>query len=501
MMFLFNLRSWGLPLFLALCLLSAVPAAAKPPNVVFILADDLDNEVFSQLGAIKSLLADNGVRFKNNFVSLSLCCPSRVTTLRGQFAHNTGVYTNQLPNGGFEKAYRDGLENSTIATWLQAAGYRTALFGKYLNGYPDGAPSPTYVPPGWTHWVSPNGGSPYSEYNYALNENGKTVYYGGAPSHYLDDVLARKTTAFIKNTTANYPDKPFFIYLAPYAPHEPATPPPRYAGRFPKAKAPRTASLNEAIVTDKPAWIRKKAPLTATEIANIDDLYRKRRQSMLAVEDLVKELIDTLRATGQLDQTFIFFTSDNGFHLGQHRLSWGKNTAYEEDIGVPLVVRGPGVPAGRVVDKITANVDFAPTFAEIAGVTPPSFVDGRSLVPLLTGTTPPVWRQALLLEHGGPVGVTASGAEPLLKPRDAYRAQPLKPGAARVFAGLRTPERSYVEYLTGERELYELQTDPAQLNNVYATADPALKTKLSTWLGSLRHAAGQALRNIEQTPP
>src|SRR5262249_23951098 len=152
----------------------------------------------------------------------------------------------------------------------------------------------------------------------------------------------------------NFPNKPFFIYVAPYVPHGPATPPPRYADQFPDAQAPRTPSFNEANVGDKPAWVQSKPLLTSAQITAIDELYRKRLQTMLAVEDLVRDVIDTLAARGQLDNTYIFFASDNGFHQGQHRLTSGKNTAFDEDLPVPLVVRGPGVPAGQVVTKLTA---------------------------------------------------------------------------------------------------------------------------------------------------
>lgn len=260
---------WLFPLVFVLltvgCSSADQPATAesalvtKPPNIIFILTDDLNEEVLNhvQLNRPSSpfaSLAANGTTFKSHFVSLSLCCPSRIATLSGQYAHNSGIFTNAAPDGGFAKVYNDGIENSTIATWLQAAGYRTALIGKYLNGYPNAASTKTYIPPGWTRWFSPNGGSPYTEYNYDLNENGVTVSYGSAPSDYLVDVIAKKTTTFIHNTVTNFPNKPFFIFVAPYVPHGPATPPPRYADRFPDAKAPRTASFNEANVSDKPAW-------------------------------------------------------------------------------------------------------------------------------------------------------------------------------------------------------------------------------------------------------
>ncbi len=511
---------WSLPLFLGLILASlasTAKAAPTQPNIVFILTDDLNEEVFAKDAGLQTLLTQQGTKFDKHFVELSLCCPSRTSTLRGQFAHNTGIYTNDSASGGgFENVYGSGLESSTVATWLQGAGYRTAFFGKYLNGYPNGAPSATYIPPGWTRWFSPNGGNPYSEYNYNVNDNGTTVSFGSTDADYGVDVISRRVATFIKNTTTNYPNKPFFAWVAPYIPHGPATPPSRYIGKYAGAQAPRTASWNEADVSDKPAWVQALPRLDATAIADIDSLYEKRRESLLAVTDLVQNVIDTLTAQGVLGNTYIFFTSDNGFHQGQHRLHSGKNTAYEEDLNIPLVVRGPGVPAGQVVSKFTLNIDLAPTFAELAGVTPPAFVDGRSLVPFLKGTTPSVWRLAILNEHKGPGTLNTNNTNGLLEPQDPYDAQALSTGGgAPVYLGLRTKPvvktalktygpLNYVAYDTGEHELYDVSVDPAQLDNSFSSftsADPELRQKLDSWINSLRYASGQALRDAEQTVP
>ncbi|HVW29579.1 MAG TPA: sulfatase [Polyangiaceae bacterium] len=505
---------WALPIGIAVGCSSAEPsvetrppvagqvrsAATKPPNIVFILADDLDEGVFNGASRLKSLLVDQGTLFANHLVTISLCCPSRVATLRGQFAHNSGIFSNGGANGGFGKVFTDGLESSTVPTWLQTASYRTTLIGKYLNGYPNGAPSQTYIPPGWTRWFSPNGGNPYTEYNYDLNENGSTVSYGNTAADYLVDVIDDKAGTFIRNTTANFPNKPFFLYVAPYVPHAPATPPPRYADDFPNAAAPRTPSFNEADVSDKPAWIRNKPLLTDAQIQKIDALYRKRRQTTKAIADLVSDVIDALTATGQLDNTYIFFASDNGFHQGQHRLASGKNTAYDEDLRVPLVVRGPGVPAGATITALTANVDYAATWAELAGVATPAWVDGRSLVPFLQGRTPSSWRKCLLLEHAGP-SITLSSSDGTLEPPDDFDEQAQATGGAPVFVGIRTETRTYVEYDTGERELYDLTTDPNELNNGYDSAPASLKNSLSSWVASLKNAAGSALRSAEQGPP
>jgi len=464
------------------------------PNIIFILTDDLDAGSAAFMPRLKALLIDQGVSFSNFFVSFSLCCPSRATILRGQYAHNTQILGNRPPDGGFEKFYSLGEENSTIATWLQAAGYRTMYVGKYLNGYPGDA-ALTYVPPGWDEWYSAVKGNPYSEYNYTLNENGKLVSYGNTPEDYGTDVYARKAVDFIQRTAKE--GKPFFIHLSVYAPHGPATPAPRHENLFPNAQAPRTPNFNEEDVSDKPAYIRNRPPLTSREIVQIDEQYRERLQSLQAVDDAIASLIDTLNATGQLDKTYIFFTSDNGFHLGNHRLALGKVAPYEEDIRVPLIVRGPGVPAGQTREHLVGNVDLAPTWAELAGAQAPAFVDGRSLVPLL-GEIPPSpesWRQAFLLENGDLAAQTR-----VLTTEPGDFARQIREAGIPPFRGLRTKDYLYVEYNTGERELYDLTHDPYELENLVSTADPALLKRLSSWLAELRRCAGASCRAAETAP-
>lgn len=486
-------------------------APGRRPNIVLILADDLNVEVFNRMPRLASMLGRQGVTLPNNFVTLSLCCPSRTTLLRGQYAHNTQIFTNMQPGGGFAKVFELGLEDSTIATWLQAAGYRTVLLGKYLNGYPDPA-GPAYVPPGWDEWYSANGGMPYSEYNYTLNENGRSVRYGNSPEDHMVDVLSNKTADFIRRTVAADPSQPFFIYVAPFVPHAPATPAPRYETAFPNEAAPRTASFNGGADNNdsKPAWVRNATPLTRAQIANIDALYRKRLQTMLSVEDLVDNVIQTLTATGQLDNTYVFFASDNGFHQGQHKMDSGKNTGYDEHLFVPLVVRGPNVPAGQRRTHFTVNTDLAPTFAALAGVAIPDSCDGRSLVPLLGARPPPVesWRQALLLEHRFPGEMATAASEfqdPMLEPPDPMEMADgpgtNAAGNPPVFQGVRTQTHTYIEYVTGELELYDNQADPEQLENIADTADPGLVSMLAAWLESLRACTGSDCRAAEDSPP
>jgi arylsulfatase A-like enzyme len=483
---------------------STRPPDQQSPNMVFILTDDQALTDMAYMPQVKALLVDQGMTFQSHYVTLSLCCPSRVSGLRGQFAHNTAIFDNSAPDGGFSAVYALGLEQSTVATWLSAAGYRTAMLGKYLNGYPDTAPSKTYIPPGWTEWVSPNDGYPYKAYNYTLNVNGTSVSYGETEADYLTDVLSTKAVDFINRSIDQHPGQPFFLYLASYAPHAPATPAPRHAHLFPGVQAPRTASFNEADVSDKPPWVQAQPLLTAEQIAGIDDLYRKRLQSLQAVDEMVKAVVDTLQAKGQLANTYIFFASDNGFHQGQHRLDSGKMTAFEEDLRVPLVVRGPGIAAGSSATSMTANVDYASTFAEIGGAIAPSFVDGRSLLPLLRGQVPADWRQALLLEHKTVKNPDDSllARNGTLEPSDPFEkgAGDSRPDIA-PFSGLRTVDgKTYVEYEDGSFELYDNEADPAQLANVYSSTPPDRKLQLSRWLGTLKGASGTTLRQAERSP-
>lgn len=487
------------------------PAAAPPgrPNIVFVLTDDLDLAMIQQLPTLRDTFASTGTTFSHHLVSLSLCCPSRSSILRGQYAHNTRVFGNKPPSGGYQVFHDSGDDTSTIATWLHDAGYRTALFGKYLNGYP-GQEGDRYVPPGWDEWAVPSRGNAYAEFDYDLNENGQVVSYGHHNRDYLTSVLDKKATAFI--TAAG--TTPFFLYLATFAPHSPATPPPRYEDALPDLVAPTGPAFDEGDLSDKPSWLSGFLHLGPRQRAKIDSLYRKRVQSMLGVQDLVTDLVDTLTTTGQLDRTWIVFTSDNGFHMGEHRLTPGKNTAFDTDLRVPLMIRGPGVPAGRVIDALTANLDFAPTFAALAGVTPPDWVDGRSLLPLFTDAAPP-WRQALLLEHGGPDALDLEGEADgtgLHEPPDgatpgetAPEATAGKPGngtnGVPIFTGIRTARYTYVRYVTGEQELYDDVVDPNQLDNLGATADPALLARLRVWTDRLATCRGAACRETDAAPP
>ena len=474
------------------------------PNIVFVLVDDMDAATINVAPEkyaphIKSLLLDKGVTFPNFFVNVSLCCPSRTSILRGQNAHNTGVLTNALPDGGFEKAYAQGLEKETVATSLQANGYKTVLIGKYLNGYPHTAPNDTYIPPGWTEWYSPmeydskKFGDPYSQFNYTLNENGLLVKYGNNAEDYGTDVYTGIALDFIQRSAKE--GKPFFVYLAPFNIHSPYTPAPRYANLFPNAKAPRVPNFNEADVSTKPEYIQDLLQLDQTQIDAIDQSYRLRLQSLQSVDEAIVKLVDTLKANGQLDNTYIVLSADNGYKQGIHRASLGKETAYEEDIRLTLVVRGPGISADTTRPQQVGNIDFFPTFTAMAGVKPPAFVDGRSFLQLLEATAPKSseWRHAFLVEHKNDLAPTAHDEQLPLPQRAQVPNIP-------TYQAMRTGNYTYVEYETGEKELYNINLDRYQLHNLASTAAPALLQQFAARLSELRTCKADSCRAIEARP-
>lgn len=493
-------------LFFAAILLNSVQALSnnndlkfKKPNIIFVLADDMAVDDVEYMPNLKTKVLEKGINFKNYFVGVPLCCPSRTTTLRGQYSHNTGVKTNNYPDGGFLRFRRNGLEKSTIATWLKAAGYNTGLIGKYLNGIQQSNPR-TYVPPGWLEWASPiNLFAAYSGFGYTLNENGVLVRYGSQKEDYGTDVYARKARRFIKHSVAE--KRPFFLFLSVVAPHAPAIPAPRHAELFPGAIVPRTPAFNEVDVTDKPKFIQE-LPLLDLELqSKLDRAYRRRVQSLQAVDEAIGSLYATLTLTKQLNNTYIFFASDNGFMLGQHRLPGSKSVAYEESIRVPLIVRGPGIPANRTSSHLVGNTDLAPTFASLARAHIPSFVDGRSLLPLLRKSLPSLdgWRQSYLLEHWpesrSPRHYPAEQRELTLE--EQYVRHPKAQVPIPEFHGIRTYDYSYVEYMSGERELYDLKVDPYQLDNIAATADINLLNQLSAKVNALKTCRGKTCVTLE----
>ncbi|MCP2342551.1 sulfatase family protein [Actinomadura rupiterrae] len=448
----------------------AVTSAVKKPNVIFVLTDDLATNLLRYMPHVQQL-QQHGMTFDNYFVTDSLCCPSRSTTFTGKVPHNTGVFTNGGSDGGYATFNAKGNQNQTYATALSKAGYRTAMMGKYLNGYQPSDP----VPPGWNEWdVAGNG---YPEFNYALNENGTTVQYGHRPKDYLTDVLSGKGDDFItKSTKAG---KPFAMEIATFAPHAPSTPAPRDAASFPGLKAPRGPAFNEADMSDKPAWLKDRPPLGAKQLNEIDTKFRKRVQSVQAVDRMIGRLQDSLKRNGADRDTYLFFTSDNGFHMGEHRLQPGKQTIFDTDIHVPLVVSGPGVRPGSTHHGLAQNTDLCPTFESLGGVPVPPSVDGTSLLPALRGNDSSPRRDAVLIEHHGPNNLP-----------DDPDLQTKASGNPPSYEAIRTAHEVYAEYADGEREYYDLRTDPNELNNTVQQLTPQRLAQLRATLNKLKRCKG-----------
>jgi N-acetylglucosamine-6-sulfatase len=461
----------------------ALPAGAKRPNIVFILADDFSLDLIQYMPNLLKMQAD-GVTFANYFVTDSLCCPSRSSIFTGRYPHDTGIYRNVGADGGYLGFLNRGHERSTFATALTAAGYHTAMLGKYLNGY---QPRQHAVAPGWTLWdVAGNG---YPGFNYDLNQNGKVVYYANQPTDYLTDVVAAAATNFVRQQTA---EAPFAIEIATFAPHAPYTPAPRDANALPGLRAPHTPAFNAAPDANAPKWLAALPELSEIEVAEIDIDYRKRAQSVLAIDAMIGALQEAVAAIGATDNTYFVFSSDNGYHMGEHRMMPGKMTAYDTDIHVPLIVTGPGVPAARTVDEIVQNIDLCPTFTELGFAAASASVDGRSLAPLLHGETVDGWRTVALVEHHGPVRNVADPDLP--GPRS---------GNPTTYEAIRMAGALYVEYANGEKEYHDLAADPYELRNTFAALPADHKAALHAALDAVQNchdaAACRAAERAERT--
>jgi N-acetylglucosamine-6-sulfatase len=450
-------------------------ARTERPNVLVIFTDDQDAASLRVMSSVRRRLVAKGTRFTDAVVSLPQCCPSRATLLSGQYAHNHGVRDNSPPRGGYTAF--DGA--NSLPVWLQRAGYRTGWIGKYLNGYgnPAQGTDAHEVPPGWSDWTAPVNHTEYEMFGYTLNHNGVLRDYGAGPRDYQTDVYARAARRFIR-TSAEEPS-PFFLTVAPLAPHQEGgrlddhihaprnpRPAPRDLGRFQTRPLPHPPSFNERHDGDKTAVVTSKPHLDRAAMAQLTKIYRSRLESLLAVDDMVGSLIGTLRETGQLRDTLVIFTSDQGYLLGEHHLI-GKNRLYDEALRVPLVIRGPGVAAGRVRRDLVSNVDLAPTIVAATGARPGLLMDGRSLLTPPAARGRPGGARELLLElfHGG------------------------------RFAGLRTSRYAYLDFGNRGIELYDLRADPYELRNLAGDRKSrSVEARLRADLQRLRTCSGAGCR-------
>jgi N-acetylglucosamine-6-sulfatase len=465
----------------------AGPASAATrarPNVIVVETDDQAAETLRAMPNVKSEILDQGTTFTNSFVNFSQCCPSRATFLTGQYAHNHHVLSNHPPSGGFQR-FAELYGHNNLATWLRKAGYRTALVGKYLNHF--GANGKADVPRGWSRWVSAIGteGGAQRVYNYDLEIDGRLVHFGHKPQDFKQDVLTHKAAGFLRDAAPSA--KPFFLWLTYTAPHnagpnpnpQPPSdcggspkPAPRHAHVFDSEPLPMPPSFNEEDVSDKPVQVQKLPRLGEQRIAHETKRYRCELESLQSVDEGVDAVLDQLRRSGELDRTFVIFTSDNGVMRGEHRITGGKGNPYEESIRVPLAIRGPGIPAGGTSSQLAINADLAPTIVRIAHARPRLVMDGRSLMPFARDPDRRVSR-ALLIEaahfRGGQFAAT--------------------------FKGIRTKRYLYVRYRVGQRELYDLKADPFELENAHGQRRyRRAEHRLSRVLRKVRDCSGRRCR-------
>jgi len=440
-------------------------ALQKRPNVIVIDTDDMNVSDLFVMRNTLSLLGAHGTTFRNSYVSYPLCCPSRATFLTGQYAHNHHVLTDQR--------YGDLDGTNTLPVWLRRAKYRTAMVGKYLNGY--GVINPREVPPGWSQWYGLTGGTEQHRYGFMLNENGKVLHYGRKPANYIDYVLDSKVNAVLKQWAIS--PKPFFIYYNPNNPHgESGTPifssrdpepAPQYVGFFGDITAPRPPNFDEPNVSDKPEQVRDIPRLSDAQLADIDRRYRGRLESLLSVDDEVKRIVGLVRKYGDKQKTIFIFTSDNGLELGSHRIEF-KNFLYEEGERVPLIIRGPGFPQNATREQLAANIDLAPTITALTGAQPGRTMDGTSLLPL--AKDPSDQANRTLLFESFDIGTF----------------------------GVRQGPWAFNEWTDGQEELYNLDDDPFELSNLLhgpmASKFSDIRDQLATRLAQLRTCAGASCR-------
>ena len=489
-------------------------AAGKPeaPNLILLMVDDLraleldlgfGQTIETWPSALQEQLIDRGTRFENFFNTTPLCCPSRASFLTGRYAHNHGIHGNNYlltdGHGGWRRFWELGHEKASIGSWLQEAGYDTVLIGKFLNGYPNKPfdfVAENYVPPGWNEWyasflnegfvaqdnfLEPPWWQEFSYTSFRMNENGTVMEY--TDGTHLTDLERSHAVDYVERVAPG--GQPFFMYLAPFAPHGPTEPADRHLDFHGHVSPQPPPSWNEADLSDKPLHIQDGAQSTANFFGAG---YQHKLDMTLALDELVAALVHSLKTTGVMDNTYIFFVSDNGLMAGEHGIG-GKSAPYEESIRIPMLVRGPGVPEGVIRQELVANIDLAPTLLELAGAAPRSVIDGESMVRLWKGSprdklTGPAhvadWRDAVCVELL--TEIASTNQNHVVPP----------------YVGLRGNRHKQVLYETDERELYDLVTDPFEMDSFHDLASVELVATLDAAREDFANCAGEACRDASR---
>jgi arylsulfatase A-like enzyme len=497
------------------------------------------------------MLGEQGVTFTRYYTPYSLCAPSRISLLTGRYAHNNHVQGNVPPNGGWTGFQSRLAYSHNLATWLQGAGYRTIHIGKILNGYGDAPYSPgTEVPPGWSSWHTIlNSDTNHFAYGYMLNNNGvvegpygdsgswETREYGaiddagcpyaplnGQPCYYETDKFNALAT---EELAATSPEQPFYMQVDYTSPHgdfrKPAGPQPatRDIGRFSGAPLPdnRAEGFNEGNVNDKPRFIREAPYLSATEIHTYRVYYQNCLNALVSIDEGVKQILDQLTALGRIGNTYVIFTSDNGFFFGQHRLVGGKFLAYEPATHLPLIIRGPGIEPNTKTGQFASTIDIAPTILELAEVTPDKSIDGTSLVPFAKEPSLRTRRPLLFesfvqtndVEQGGNAATgestTAAGGS---RGKLGVKGASAEGAAAHAsvvappknYYGIRLGAYKYIEWPDGEKELYDINKDPYELNNIVRDRNYApIRAFLHNELVRMEECSGRTCQEVSEKLP
>ncbi|KAI1271292.1 arylsulfatase [Xylaria sp. FL0933] len=485
-----------------------IGAQAQQPNIVFIMTDDQDLHLGSlnYMPVVKKEIAEKGTTFSRHYVTVAKCCPSRASLLRGQAGHNTNITEVSAPGGNFDKFLQSGQNNDNLPHWLTAAGYNAEYIGKIMNGY--NTANYAQAPGGWTNIQTAVDDYTYEYNNAVFSLNGQTpISY---PGYHQSDIISAMAVDRIEKLAAQ--GKPFFLGIAPTTPHVELgggkwpVPPVRYKNKFPDLKAPRTNNWNpdDSYTQQKASWMKGLPLMNASTITQLDGLYRARTQALLGVDDIVEDVIAKLEATGLLDNTYVVFTSDNGWHIGQHRVSAGKSLQFKESSNVPFIVRGPGVPANKTSLLPGAHLDLAPTFLDIAGLDPsdasyPPFLDGRSL---LSNWKNPADEPTQCPAEGGGHEVINVEYWGRGEEETPWGVIPHANNSYKTLRIVRPDGGTYLysKWCTGEAELYETASDPGELTNLALnvaanSSTSRLISRLNGLLLAAKSCAGDTCRN------
>ncbi|XP_060533499.1 N-acetylglucosamine-6-sulfatase-like [Cylas formicarius] len=478
------------------------------PNFVYILTDDQDLLLNSLMPMKKTLrlIADKGKFFQNAFVNTPICCPSRSTILTGKYAHNTGVVNNSISGNCGGESWRKTHEPDSLAAVLKrAANYSTFYAGKYLNQYGSKlAAGLSHVPPGYDWWIGLKGNSKY--YNYTLSLNGTSKTYRNV---YLTDLLADFSLDFLNQNSVTA--GPFFMMVAPPASHAPFLPPKRYLNKFPKMTAVRNPSFN--YTPNGKHWVVSMPPeRLPADVSALDQIHRRRLQTLLAVDDLIERIILKLKELKIFQRTYVILNSDNGFHIGQFGQPWDKRQPYETDVRVPFIISGPGIPKKTLESYPVSSVDVAPTILDLAGVHPPPSMDGRSFKKRLFKN----WKQRG--SRFGFVEYWGEGDAKTVEPACQGRGGPLDDGSVAECdvaqwckcQDSRNNTYSCVVDFTYRGttkfcrfaddsnfiEVYDLTHDPYELRNAYLETDRKVVNYYAAILNKFQRCAGKTCRTL-----